>query len=455
VDLDAFLTSEDEAARRIARGLDWIQRTIGADVVDARVAAQQQLRGTKLVEMFDTISPGARADLLGWHLYNCQAYLLDPPSYDTNAGCRIVPTIVALGARVDILEHIPAAADRLREVASGRADIEKTLFELLVAARYGEAGWRPEFLEPTGVAKTPDIRATVEGREVYIECKRLSKSSGYAQAERDHWMRLVKPVGEYLQRTPLPILLDIVFHKELSTLPETFLVDTIVPKLTLALPGTIIDSDTMTVTLRPVDLGPMQTELERVNLKTNGTRFNYLLFGEYDPARGYHSLFLGDLDECHPLFVKKVTFASGLVWSCDAPRALARKARDTRNRVWDAIDQLPRDADGIVHVAVESYDGPVVEWIRNAKINKALSALRDRKQLRFVHIHLLSFESPPDEAWAVEESVFSTSFAPGAGATAREHEESPYRLKRHHVWSFDETVTRYSPFRGFEASGGV
>ncbi|HYU41754.1 MAG TPA: hypothetical protein VEQ84_06360 [Vicinamibacteria bacterium] len=304
-------------------------------------------------------------------------------------------------------------------------------------------------LEPSVLEKKPDIKTVVGGKDVYIECKRLSKSSGYAQKEREVWLGLVKPLGEYLRDQPLPILLDIVFHKELSTLPQTLLVDVLGPKLPLAVPGTIVDSGEMTVVLRVVDMEPLQKELENVNLRMNGSRFNYLLFGHYDQTRGYHSLFWGVMDKRHPVFIKSMDYAAGISWSCDAPRSLAAKARDVRDRLNDAVRQLPEKDPGIVHVAVESYDGPVVERIRNERITRSLSAIRERKELRFVHVHLVSFESPPDEAWAVEETVFSTSFAPGKGATARQHEASPYRLKRHHVWSIDETRTQFMPFKGF------
>lgn len=188
MDLKEFLGSEDVVARRIARGLDWIQTTVGPGLVDGRIEAQLKLRGKTLLEMFDTISPGAKADLFGWQLYNCHAYFFDQPSYDTNAGCRIVPTIAALGGRIALLEGTPGAAERLKDVAAGQADFEKTLFELLVAASYADAGWKPELLKASGVGRTPDIRATAAGRDVYIECKRLSKSSGYAQSERERWM---------------------------------------------------------------------------------------------------------------------------------------------------------------------------------------------------------------------------------------------------------------------------
>jgi hypothetical protein len=449
VDLKGLLASEDLLNRRLAEGLDWIQRTIGENVVDDRIAAQAKLRGTTMPEMFDTISPGATSDLFGWHLYNCYAYCFDQPNYDTNAGCRIVPTMVSLGARVSVLETIPGACERLVEVAGGRADFEKTLFEVLVAASYGEAGWNPELLKAGGAGKTPDIRATVAGGDVFIECKRMSKNSGYHETERERWYVLARPLVNFIERTLAPVLIDIVFHRELSVMPDDSLATTLVPKLSLAVPGVIIDSPEMTVTLREVDMGPLQRELQTVNIKANGSRILFLLFGQYSPELGYRTVLGAHMDEHHPLFLESVEFAAGITWFCDAPRAIAGRARDVRRRLWDAIEQLPDASPGIVHIAVESYDGPVVERLRNQKITRSLRGLRHKKDLRLVHVHLVSFETPPDESWAVEETVFSTSFAHGTGATAAEHENSPYRLKRHHVWSVDGTFSQFTAFRGF------
>lgn len=449
MNLSEQLASEDLLNRRIAQGVDWIQRALGETAVDERLAVQVKLRGTRMPEMFDTVSIGAKTDLFGWYLYNCYAYFFDQPNYDTNAGCRIVPTMASLGARVAHLEATPGAVERLREVAKGTSDFEKTLFELLVAASYAEAGWKPELLTPEGHGKTPDIRATVAGEDVFIECKRMSKNSGYYESERERWFLLVKPLEHYIQRTRIPMLLDVTFHRELSALPDDFLATALIPKLSLAVPGIIVDSSDMTVRLREVDLGALQEELKKVNIKTNGSRILFLLFGHYSPALGYRTFFEGRMDKRYPLFLESVGFAAGVAWPCDAPRAMAGRARDVRRRLWDAVEQLPAKSPGIVHIAVETYDGPVVERLRNAKITKSLNALKHKKGLRLVHVHLVGFETPPDEAWAVEETVFSTSFAPGLGATAAEHERSPYRLKRHHVWSMEGTEAKFTPFAGF------
>ena len=449
MNLTEQLTSDDVLSRRIAEGVDWIQRALGENVVDERLAVQARLRGTTMLEMFDTVSVGAKTDLFGWNLYNCYAYFFDQPNYDTNAGCRIMPTMASLGARVPQLEATPGAVERLREVANGTADFEKTLFELLVAASYTEAGWKPELLRATGPGKTPDIRATVSGADVFIECKRMSKNSGYYEAERERWYVLVKPLEQFIERPRIPVLLDITFHRELSALPDDFLATALVPKLSLSVPGIIVDSPDMTVRLRDVDLGPLQEELENVNVKTNGSRILFLLFGHYSPALGYRTFFGGHMDQRHPLFLESVDFAAGVAWSCDASRAVAGRARDVRRRLWDAVEQLPDQSPGIVHIAVETYDGPVVERLRNEKITKSLGALKHRKDLRLVHVHLVSFETPPDEVWAIEETVFSTSFAPGRGATSVEHERSPYRIKRQHVWSIEGTASKFRPFAGF------
>lgn len=449
MNLTEQLTSDDLVTRRIAEGVDWIQRALGESAIDERLAEQVRLRGTTMPELFDTVSAGAKTDLFGWNLYNCYAYFFDQPNYDTNAGCRIVPTMASLGARVPQLDATPGAVERLREVADGRADFEKTLFELLVAASYAEAGWKPELLRASGRGKTPDIRATVAGVDVFIECKRMSKNSGYREAERERWYVLVKPLEEFIQHNRIPLLLEITFHRELSALPDDFLATELIPKLSLAVPGIIIDSSDMTVRLQEVDLGPLQGELEKVNVKTNGSRILFLLFGHYSPALGYRTFLGGRMDRRHPVYLEFVDFAAGVAWSCDATRAIAGRARDVRRRLWDAVEQLPEGSPGIVHIAVETYDGPVVERLRNAKIAKSLSGLKNRKELRLVHVHLVSFETPPDEAWAIEETVFSTSFAPGRGVTALEHERSPYRTERQHVWSIDGTDSKVRPFAGF------
>lgn len=444
------LASNDLLTRRIAEGVDWIQRALGEESIDERLAQQVELRGYTMPAMFDTISAGAKADLFGWNLYNCYAYFFDQANYDTNAGCRIVPTMASLGARVPLLEATMGAVERLREVADGKADFEKTLFELLVASSYAQAGWRPELLKATGFGKTPDIRATIAGTDVFIECKRMSKNSGYREAERERWYVLVKPLATFIERTRVPALLNITFHRELSALPDDILAAALIPKLSLAVPGIIIDSPDMTVRLQEVDLEPLQEELETVNLKTNGSRILFLLFGHYSPAMGYRTFFGGRTDHRRPLFLESVDFAAGIAWSCDAPRAVAGRARDVRRRLRSAIEQLPDGSPGIVHIAVETYDGPVVERLRNARIAKSLSTLKPRKDLRLVHVHLVSFESPPDETWAIEETVFSTSFAPGRGAAAGEPERSPYRMERHHVWSIEGTDSSFRPFAGFE-----
>jgi len=439
VELAPFLSSDDPVTRDLANGLIWMESVLGSEAVATRIRQQAELRGPSPRETFDTLSAGATQDLFGWQLFNCHAFLFDPTTYDTNAGARIVPTVVALGARAPVLAKIPGAADRLRASAEGASNFEKTAFELLVAAAYAASGWLPEFVPPSALAKTPELqtKSPVNGERVFVECKRLSKNSGYAQLEREKWMRLVQPVALHMRKRALPVLLDIVFHTELVGLPDDYLETILAPKLELAVPGLLVDSPDLTVSLRATDLRPIQKEVEHSSIKTNGSRINHLVFGSYDPARGYHLLVGGQPNERHPLFMKTIDFAAGAVWSCDAARSHAAKARDIRSRLAEAVRQLPDGAPGVVHFAVESYDGPTVERIRNQRITRTLGAFKTGKDLRVVYVHLLTFDSPPDMAWDMQETVYVTTFAPGAGATALDHELSPYRLHNHHAWTFN------------------
>jgi hypothetical protein len=105
VHLKDLLSSECVITQRIAKGLEWIQSTLGPGLVDERIEAQIKLRGKTVVEMFDTISPGAKADLLRMAPVQLPCVLLRP---------------AALGGRVELLEGVPGTVERLREVADGR-----------------------------------------------------------------------------------------------------------------------------------------------------------------------------------------------------------------------------------------------------------------------------------------------------------------------------------------------
>jgi len=190
---DVNLTEQLTSDERIAEGVDWIQRALGENVVDERLAVQVRLRGSTMPEMFDTVSAGAKTDLFGWNLYVCYAYFFDQPKYDTKAGCRIVPTMASLRARVPQLEATPGAVERLREVANGTADFEKTLFELLVAASYAEAGWKPSsWGQPaagrprTSVPRWParTFSSSVSGCRRTADTTKLSVSVGTSSSNR-------------------------------------------------------------------------------------------------------------------------------------------------------------------------------------------------------------------------------------------------------------------------------
>ena len=72
----------------------------------------------------------------------------------------------------------------------------------------------------------------------------------------------------------------------------------------------------------------------------------------------------------------------------------------------EAHDQLPADRELIVHIGFEAVEGDEVEKARYEKILASTGRFDAKgKPLRFVYCHYFVPESPPDEAWAFDETV--------------------------------------------------
>src|SRR5205823_1296242 len=145
-------------------------------------------------------------------------------------------------------------------------------------------------LVPAVAEKTPDLRVVKNSRELFIECKRKQKSSGYSADERRHWFRLSRPIFDFLRYSRLAIVLDIVIHRPLEQLPDDYLEKTVVAKLRLAVPGVIIDNQDLRVVLREIQLDRIRNHFRKNAVRANSTFLNYLLYGDYDLSRGVTDL---------------------------------------------------------------------------------------------------------------------------------------------------------------------
>lgn len=358
-------------------------------------------------------------DRMGWYLYLAETALYSLEKYEPIQGARVLPIFKRLGIDFDHLRRVKRVEERVsRLVAAERGRADSGLFEILVALCWSKNGWKEvELITEAPPARTPDIRAASAGRrEWFIECKRLAKSSAFSEREREKWLKMWRHVRDFLVDHRLPVVLDIVFHVDLDSLPETFLIDGLKGKLKLVVvPGIIVSNETWTVGVSFVDLQSARAHLKNNYVKQPSDQLNLLIGGHRDPNRGFTSIVEGKVVRLgqgigNNRFLDEMRFAAGAYWHCDAERSIEKKARDIRKHLAEALVQLPDGERCAVHIGLETLDGLPVEAERYSRIcNTVFTFDALGKDLRWVYCHLFQSYAPPEQAWVFDETVYHFS----------------------------------------------
>jgi len=399
---------------------DWRRRS---EQIEAQLEASHIPHATCEAAIdFDPIS--VSDDRAAWYLYLVDAVLHAPLKYEPTQGARVVPIFKRLGADLDLLQSIHGIDDRVkRMLTSERQQPDGVLFELLVSLIWRRNGAKDvEFLEESPPNKRPDIRASM-GKDVwYIECKRLDKSSVYSENERRKWLQMWSLARDILIDARYSIVLDIIFHVELETLPDDFLVTELCGKLALVqAPCTVISNDIWEVAIAPVDYTAAKTHLAKYKVKYPSDQIVELVGGHREPNRGFTAAIEGQFVRIgegpgNNRFLDELSYAIGAFWSCDAERSIERKARDIRKRLAEAVRQLPEATPGVVHIGLETLDGQIVELERYRRIVNSVQQFDSKnKDLRWIYCHLFQSYAPPHDCWIIDETVYYFSRSDQSG----------------------------------------
>ena len=349
-------------------------------------------------------------DQIAWYIHLALAALEKPFDYEPREGSRVLPILKRLGMDLEKLEAIPGVRDRVTRLLSKQNnEADAILFELLVAVLWKVNGFETiEFLDESPSSKTPDLRASNQVDDWFIECKRLNRYSQYTRKERSKWHAMWSLLSDHLVRARHSVILDIRFHVELSSLPDDFLATQIPGKLKLVQPPAhLVSNNTMDVLVSPTDYVSANRHLSHYWVRCPSDQLDELVGGKRDPNRGFSGLVSGDFRKFGSAeFLNHLSFAAGAFWDCDAPAAVMAKARHVRSRLAAAIDQLPDNAKGAVHIAIETIDGAMVEEARSLRNRENVFTMHSgTKDLRWVCCHLLQFYAPPRDTWVVDETV--------------------------------------------------
>ena len=349
-------------------------------------------------------------DRMAWYVYLARAALNNPFDYEPREGCRISPILKRLGMHLVELKSIKGVDERVKRlVAKNTKQPDPILFELLVALLWKINGFKTvEFLDESPNGKTPDLRASNGTSEWFTECKRLDRYSQYTRKERTKWRSMWSLFSDQLVQGGHSVVLDIRFHVELTELPDDYLATQLTGKLKLVHPPiNLVSNDVLDVNVYPVDYATANRHLSRYSVRCPSDQLDELVGGKRDPNRGFSGVIAGDFKQFgRATFLRRLSFAAGAFWYCNARAAVLAKARHVRSRLAKAIDQLPDSGKGAVHIGIETVDGVMVEEARSLLNRMNLSTMQaNAKDLRWFFCHLLQFYAPPRGSWVVDETV--------------------------------------------------
>lgn len=355
-----------------------------------------------------------KEDVIGWYLYLIDMLINEPHKYEYFQGARVIPIFKRLGSDLERLKSISGIEERIKNlIKKRRSEADALLFEILTALLWAKNGYEVTFLKEKSVGKTPDLMAKKEGKIWKIECKRQSKTANYTYRETAKRQKMISYVSKILLQQN--ILLNIVFHVELESLPDTFLRDLLENKLKLATRGKIVSNEQVDINLSFVDIPKIKEHLKKYYVKNSSPMLNLLIGEKPVDNKGFTSGLLGNFfrvgeGEINNLFIADIKNAYGVFWECDSSEALFAKARDIKNQVHGALQQFDTDDTAVLHIGMETYDGPEVELARFEKIKNTIGKIDPAStNLRLIFCHFFQAYSPPDGLWVFDETVSTMS----------------------------------------------
>lgn len=350
-------------------------------------------------------------DQIGWYLYLVYCLLFEDHKYEYYQGARVVPIFKQIGMNLNLLKQIDGINRKVRDLVKNRpSTADAVLFEILTALLWARNGWSVSLLPEGKAGKTPDIMVTKGLDQWQVECKRHKKTSDYTYRESAKRQSMVSPLGKIL--IARNIILDVTFHVEIFDLPDTYLRDLIEDKIrNMSSPGLLVSNDIVEVKMDFVDIPKIRDYFKSRFIKDHSPDLLDIVAQRPVDHRsfssGYRASFfrVGE-GSANNLFISDISHAFGIHWKNDSPKAINAKARDVKQQISDAIRQFKPDSRGVIHIGIETFDGPEVESLRVQKILSTIEGFDPRESnLRWLYFHFFQSYSRPDQFWIIDETV--------------------------------------------------
>jgi Holliday junction resolvase-like predicted endonuclease len=375
---------------------------------------QALLNRPQEVNLERATSVRVQEDDMGWYLFLCQQALEDPMCMDVSQAQRALPFLAGIGSRWAHAGKVKGLARKLDELLTDyRKDPDGLLFEVLVALSYAERGWSVECVEE-GNTKSADLIVRRDGRELFVECKRLSRKTAYADTERQQFLRLWDRAKHVLLENRQWVWFKGTFHVDPGALPGDFLTEVFRAGLPIGAGEQLVhDSNRATIHARLIDSAAVRGHMDKFRVKANSPIESRLLGGDWAPENAavtiIHMIKTSQVVECEAAilgaYIEDIGFACGFTRDFDSAVSIDKKARDITKLLSKAVEQVPDDRPSIIHIAAETMEGIEVERRRTEKVLAQIPAFITNKPVLAIRFHRLQGHQRVDKLYEMDETV--------------------------------------------------
>ena len=367
------------------------------------LAALEHRRNGALVPLYNP------SDTIAWYILQAETFATDRKYWTPEGAAQAAPFLTRMGKELSTLLSIKNVEDIAERIMTkDRRQPDGGIYELLVALAYRRGGWtRVEFVPETpGLGKTPDLHVARRGTRWAVECKRLREST-YAQKERLMGDELSQPVHSFSLETGRSIIVDVVYHSELSSVPRDYLLKHVTRAVEEQSTLPWID-DTGMGRVRLVDWRLIRKVLSKDFVYFGSSRMIELLIGEYLHELTHSMSAKWRPWNERPNYADAVYHSSIVRWRCDAPESVSKKARHFKKILSDAESQLPPDRPGVVHVGIQGFAGGGIDFRRhllNSLEARTFRAIGSRLKWVYGNYFVPEETTRKDESWAITETM--------------------------------------------------
>ncbi len=342
------------------------------------------------------------ADIPMFYLMQIELYLNNFIEQDYAFITRLYPKINLIGSFIEQLKNTKNFDEKNKKMLKkNNKSVENDLFEICTACLYIKNGYKDiEFLVEQKNKKTPDLRAD----DLYIECKRKAKECQYSIDERNYWYKQYMPVSDFFQEKGLQLVFKVTFKKELSTYKELFVLN-LIKQMLYTYNSKKYEDENISISIYPTNLTKYNNEKQKQPLIIDKPDFNKILFN-YDSKQG------GITSNLNLSFNKNykespnILYASAGIWYSISQEAKNQKVVSLQNNLIKAINQIPFEKDGNIHICFESYENKEIEKMMIDHAYNDLTKINtENKKIHNIFIHILRFETNDNIDSIFEEQV--------------------------------------------------